>query len=90
MQGRSCGQTVARAAEVGVADVGVTTGDHLVSGQQLMGPEALVIRHHQMSPHPDSLDNPGPEVGVGAAELVLLEAEAAAVAGHGQAPVLPV
>ena len=43
-----------------------------------------------MSPHSDSLDNPGPEVGVGAAELVLLEAEAAAVAGHGQAPVLPV
>ena len=50
VQGRGCGQTVARAAEVGVADVGVTTGDHLVSGQQLMGPEALVIRHHQMSP----------------------------------------
>ena len=36
------------------------------------------------------LGDAGPEVGVGAAELVLLGAEAAAVAGQGEPPVLPV
>ena len=43
-----------------------------------------------MSAESHSLGDAGPEVGVGAGKLVLLEAEAAAVAGQCQPPVLPV
>ena len=90
MESRGGGQAVPGAPEVGVTDGGVTTGGHLVSGQQLVRPGVRVISHHQMSRESHSLGDAGPEVGVGAGELVLLEAEAAAVAGQGQPPVLPV
>ena len=89
MQSGGGGQAVAGAQEVGAADVGVTTGGHLVSGLQLMRPEDGQGQcDHQVTL--DSLCDAGPQVGVGAAQLVLLEAEAAAVAGQGQPPVLPV
>ena len=90
MEGRGGGQAVPGTPEVGVADGGVTTGGHLVSGHQLVRPGVGVISHHQMSRGSHSLGDGGPEVGVGAGQLVLLETEAAAVASQGQPPVLPV
>ena len=93
VQGRGGGQAVPGAAQVGVADGGVTTGGHLVSGLQLVRPGDRVISHHHMSAastESHSLGDDGPEVSVGAGQLVLLEAETAAVAGQRQPPVLPV
>ena len=95
VQGRGGGQTVPGAAQVGVADGGVTTDGHLVSGLQLVRPgdRVILISHHHMSAastESHSLGDAGPQVSVGAGQLVLLEAETAAVASQRQPPVLPV
>ena len=89
VQGRGGCQTVPGAAQVGVADGGVTTDGHLVTGLQLVRPGDRVISHHHMS-ESHSLGDAGPQVSVGAGQLVLLEAETAAVASQRQPPVLPV